>query len=447
MGNVIASIIFVFLMVFTISQLYLFSFNLYDDYNFIAAERFQRDFERMSEAIDISGASFTDILGTDNDNLTITVVNNGGSTAHLVSLWVINETAVPAVHTRFDLDAFVPAGGTETLTDLSAAFGARIRLRLISELGSILTFRLAPASQVPNLRMDLVASPPSVIGQHDVRVTLTVINNSTEFDALYDLRINGTSDITNSDINYTYSASPSETITLNPPTPNIANSIRSGETVTFVWTYTVGSAAPGETFTFRGRYTGGSGFATSSVEVVTPFGTAGSTDITEVLGTIVAQISSFVWSQDRGLNWNNGFTVPENEHTIWRVNVTNFHLTKTIYLNEFSGMSFCSLDGCSQARAFFIVEAPRSTGPPDRVWPYDSVDDDGDSGTEDPVTVAPGETVTLYFAAKQEGDNQMEKTASKDYSNLSFVILVGTFDNDPNDPYGQTIPFISVRTV
>ncbi|MBI2936867.1 MAG: hypothetical protein HYY22_01540 [Thaumarchaeota archaeon] len=399
---------------------------------------FELDNKRRGEDFTISSASVSPT-----DDLTVTVVNGGGSTAHIVGLWVINESVTPNTHSRYDVNVFIPSGGAGVVSG-TAPYGSRLTLRLISELGSRVSYRIAPASEIPNLRMTIDASPPTVIGSHDVGITLLVFNDNTQYNALYDLKIDAVVINKNStdDINYTYSGT-GENITLTPPSiANIA-SIRSGETVAFTWKYTIIDAGPGETFTFKGRYTGALTFATETVEVVTPFGRNQEEAINEVLGSLRIQISSFRWSQDNGVNWSTGFSVPSNTNTVWKVEATNTHLTKTIWLDEGSALSLMNTD-TGTVKIFYIIEYPKLPPPQGRVYQYNGVNSDGNDGTADPVEIAPGQTVTLYFGATSSGgQNQQSTGVSGTWA--SFIALIGTYNDDPDDPFGQSIPFIAVN--
>ncbi|MCL4436100.1 MAG: hypothetical protein M1503_00245 [Thaumarchaeota archaeon] len=434
-GTVVATIVFVFILVFTMGQLYVWYLARLDDYNAAVDSMFELDSQRRNENFAISGVSVNP-----NNTINLTVTNNGGSTVHLVRLWVINETASPNTHALYNVSAYIGSGGMGVVNG-SAPYGKKMTLKLVSELGNIVSYRIAPASQIPNLRMTLDASPPSVIGSHDVGVTLFVFNNNTAYNALYALGISPATDISCA---YNKTLSCTSVTSLTPPTITTINSIRSGETATFSWTYRTTNPSPGSNLTFKGRYTGASYFANRTVWVVTPFGRDSTVGTPEVFGSIRVQISTFRWSQNNGVTWSAGFSIPQRKYTIWKVNVTNTHLTKSIKLNETSAIAFLQTDRGSFPE-FYLIESP--TGGPrcHDVCPFDGIDDN--AAYPDPIIIAPGQTVTLYFGAQDPRDNQGQRSGSPSGSSFaSVIVLLGNYNSNPNDPYGQSIPFLAVRT-
>jgi len=425
-GTVIATVIFIFVFIFTMGQLYVWYLNQLDDYNAVVDRMRDSDAARLNEAISISSVSITT-----GNALTIQVVNRGSATAHIVSLWVIDETANPDTRTRTSVDVYVPAAGTNTVSG-TGTFGHILSLKVVTELGTVVSHRIAPASGIGNLAMSLVASPPTVVEKHSVALSLFVTNNNTSYDSLYDLKITPASDIS-----YTYSST-GESISLTPPSVTTVSSILKGETVVFTWLYTINAAAPGETFTFKGRYTGASSFASVAVKVVTPFGTDTSSSIQNILGSVRAVHGSLQWAirnpktQTSGFTWNSGWQVNKADYLVFRINLTN--------------------DGAQNVRlsadtAFYLQRLETSTF----VQLYIVKEAGGTISTYDGSVVLlanSANVVTVYFAVDEAGDNPSQGGNSVRLGNEgTFGGFIGVFGTLGSTPYGQLIPFQAVKSI
>ncbi len=407
-------------------QLYVWYLNQLDDYNSMIDKMRELDSRRSDEGISISGVSVS-IANV----LTITVTNSGGVTSRIVSLWVIDESVTPNTHTRSSVDVYVSTGGTGTVTG-TATYGNRLTLRLVTELGSIVSQRIAPASTVTNLRMTLVASPPTVLGKHDVGVTLYVFNNNTSYDSLYNLQIDpSTANTSSTDISNTYTGT-GGSIILTPPTTTTISSLRSGETAVFTWTYQINLATPDQTFTFKGRYTGASAHATSTAQVVTPFGTTTDTDLASVFGSVRMVYGSMQWairspiSQTSGFTWNSNWQVDKDDYLVIRISITNDG-TQSITLAQDTAIYIQRLETSGFA-PFYIVKESGGT-----ISTYDgSVVLQANSAN----------TVTVYFAVDKAGDNPTSGGNSQRLGNAgTYIAFLGTFGTRGATPYAQTIPF------
>jgi hypothetical protein len=407
-------------------QLYVWYLNQLDDYNAVADRMRDLDSQRLTEAISITSVSITT-----GNALSVSLVNKGGVSAHIVSLWVIDETANPDTHTRSAVDVYVNAGGINTVSG-TATYGDVLTVKIITELGNIVSHRIAPASGIANLRTLLDADPPTVIGRHDVGLSLYVTNNNTSYDSLYDLKITPASDIT-----YTYSST-GETVNLTPPTVTTISSILKGETVVFNWSYSVTVAAPGQTFSFKGKYTGASTFATSDVKVVTPFGTGAETSLPNVVGSVRMVFGSTQWAirspkeQVSAFTWNSGWQVNKDDYLVIRVNLTNDG-TQPVTLAQDTALYLQRLETGSYVQ-FYIVKESGGT-----ISTYDG----------SVVLLANGgNTVIVYFAVDSAGDNPSSGGNSVKLGNEgTFGAILGIFATQGSVPYGQLIPFQAFKSV
>ncbi|MBI2184360.1 MAG: hypothetical protein HYU39_05310 [Thaumarchaeota archaeon] len=394
--------------------------NQLDDYNALADQMLTLDQKKVTERVRITGVS----ISTGNV-LNITVLNDGGNIAHLVSLWVIDETPNPDTHTRYTVDKYVSMGGTTFVTG-TATFGNIINLRLITELGNSISHRIAPASSANNLRMTLVADPPTVIGKHSVGISLTITNNNTSYDSLYNLKITPASDIA-----YTYSGT-GETINLESPTVTSISSIRTGESALFHWEYEIALATPSQNFTFKGRYTGASTFATDVAQVVTPFGTGQESSLASVTGNIRIIFTSIQWhkrtpdTQTSGFSsWNSNWQVDKDDYLVIRVNMTN-DATQNITLAEDTAIYTQRLDTGNYI-PFYIVSYNSGTN---TISTYNNVT----------LQANGANIVTVYFAVDNAGGNPNSK--KQKFGNTgTYAGTIGIFGTAGTTPYGQSIPF------
>lgn len=437
-------------------QVYVWYLGKLDDYNAVADSMLELDSQRLNERVSISSASVTA-----GNALSITVANNGGAATHIVSLWVN--------HTQTSVDLYVTRGGTGTVNGASLCesmdcYGKVLNLKVVTELGNTATFSIAPASSVPNLRVTLTANPPTVVGKHDVGLTLLIFNNNTSYDGLYNLQIDSTivNNISTDDIKVTYDGAGPINATLSLQNVASIPTLRSRETALFNWKYTINDAQPGSIFTFSGRYTSASPFVSSLVQVVTPFGRTQNDNVNNIInvlyynasstiinivtspnGTLVSSqgslrmnYSSLQWVRrvpdtqtSNFAGWSYSQSVDKDWYLVFRVDVTNdgsenITLTKNtaIYMQELNG---------EDIRPFFIVS-------------YNNATDTISTYADDSITLLAGHqnTVTLYFAVDNAGANPASSGSRQKMDHVgTFSAMLGLFGTKGGNQYAQIIPF------
>src|SRR5574340_1013354 len=99
-GTVIASAVMIFLMVFTIGQLYIYSIDELDNYNRVASQAFATQSQKLNEHLSIQSVTL-DTSGTiGQDILTTAVISNtGGTTSQIVDVWFDEVDTSPYTHT------------------------------------------------------------------------------------------------------------------------------------------------------------------------------------------------------------------------------------------------------------------------------------------------------------------------------------------------------------
>ncbi|MFC1753992.1 WD40 repeat domain-containing protein [Thermoproteota archaeon] len=185
-GNVIASMIFIFLVIFMTGNLMVWSILQFSDYQNVVQDMNSYDMLSIGESVDIFSAKLNS-----SDFLDITVSNNGRSTAHIVSLWIINESSSDpsAKHYHFSQNKYLTSGQSISGIGSSIQLDSTMRytFRIITELGNIASYQIIPVSEAI-LKLDTTINPPTIISEHDIFVHMIVTNNLSFSGAVYNLQ-------------------------------------------------------------------------------------------------------------------------------------------------------------------------------------------------------------------------------------------------------------------
>lgn len=180
----------IFLIVFTVSQLYVYNIDQFDNYTQAAEAAINTSSNKASERISISNVQLdTSGLVSPDALATVTIANTGGVTFHVVAVWVDNLGLSTAAHTRIPEDVFVSPGLSATLTSLdtkiSAASRSSMTIRVVTALGNSVSVQLAgpgvagtTASTLATTQMTLIPNNPITTNQ--MTITLTVTNNNLQ---------------------------------------------------------------------------------------------------------------------------------------------------------------------------------------------------------------------------------------------------------------------------
>jgi hypothetical protein len=132
--------------------------------------------DRLNEQIHIAGVRL------DAGKLNMTVVNTGGQSALLKSMYIVNETALPKQQYRYDLDTAIDGRNSASNVGQSLPFVAKqntaYSVRVVTESGVAASARVSPVSESA-LPMSLYVIPPTVTPGHNVTLLYTVTNNYT----------------------------------------------------------------------------------------------------------------------------------------------------------------------------------------------------------------------------------------------------------------------------
>ncbi len=196
-GNVIAAAVMVFLVVFTISQLYVYNLDKLDDYNRVAANVFNNLSQKQNERISISNVQL-DVTTGPNIKVTLSVSNTGGLTSHIVAIWFDNADVSLNQHVRCvkgscgwssGTDLFVGQGLTLTTPTFDTGIpiiptpNPKIVVKVITDLGNSVSVTLLPPSQSGTSSQTLATTsltlvPPNPITSNNIVAILTVTNTN-----------------------------------------------------------------------------------------------------------------------------------------------------------------------------------------------------------------------------------------------------------------------------
>lgn len=169
-----------------------------------------------------------------------------------------------------------------------------------------------------------------------------------------------------------------------------------------------------------------------------------SSEIAKAIGSVSMDTTTLQYSQDGGATWNEGWRIPGDVETIWRVNVTNM-VARDIYLGNYSSFFFLQLasggGGQLAPKLVFITSSPTATTYPNLEDP-DFLTNGGVMLPANGTT-----TVTIYLKLKDPGNSLFMVKLSTDAQYHTILELFGKYDSPTsNSYYGQSLPFVGVLT-
>lgn len=140
-------------------------------------EATNKKLSNLNEQIGISD------IRINSNKFNLTVTNTGGASAHLKSVYIVNETASPKQQYRYDIDYYVSGRNYtknigQTLP-LIANTNTAYSVKVISQAGNSAVARVARLGDTP-LQMSLYVIPPTVTPGENVTLLYTVTNNYTD---------------------------------------------------------------------------------------------------------------------------------------------------------------------------------------------------------------------------------------------------------------------------
>ncbi len=365
-----------------------------------------------------------------NSKLNIGVQNAGDIPINITRLWVQNTTATDWFQT-YTINTSVSPGTTVSNIGLSLPLyinsANSYNIKLVSERGNSQQFAVNSANSAP-LNIQLLALPPNVASGFQSQLVMILTNN-------------GSGTLTNIAPAPLPPPTGSASCTAGQVNPSSYNILAPGQTAVFTWAVKAKASFDGFSCTYtaslQNGYPGQSVQATITVNAIQ----LSSTTFAQNSGIIVLNFTTFQWTQ--GGQWNTGWSIPGNQYTVFKLNMTNNNATTSTNLYLSKNTEIVLKDTQSAATTpYFIVNA--TTLSPLGIQSYS-----GCNGVNDYCISLPyGKQVTLYFAASQQGGTTMKKVQASSTEAMAFIVVYGKFSTSQGAPgslYGQNLPYIGIE--
>jgi archaellum component FlaF (FlaF/FlaG flagellin family) len=248
LSSVIGAIFMVLIMIGALN-LVLLAMRQQDTVTQAVIDKSNSSLNKLNERIEISSARLTS-----NNRLNMTITNNGGSAAQLVSMYIVNETASPKEQFRFDLNNVVDGRSSVKNIGTNLAFTVKDQtnysVRLVTKEGNTATMYIGALSQTP-LQMIMFIIPPTLApGGGNATILMSITNNYT--DTVFPRGINAS-------MSYSGACNPTSlypcTVQFKAGEGN-GTVIARGSTAFYKWIYNINSP-DGTVYTFTGKIVGG----------------------------------------------------------------------------------------------------------------------------------------------------------------------------------------------
>ena len=410
-----------------------YSMNVLDKYNQSILVTNANALDRNKEQIQVTRVSI------DNNKFNITANDNGNLPVHLTRFWVTNTTDVNKVF-KYDIDYNLAPGQSQIKIGQNLPVYAKTNqaydLKLITDRGNVKEFTLNSVGTSP-LNIQLLALPPSVPSGFKTQLVMTVTNN-------------GTGTLTNLVPVLTPNGSPTATCIPDPvSSPSKYDTLTPGGTAIFSWAVSATGTQDGQTCKFGAQLQNGynKNFGNATITVTTV--KLSSTDYAANAGVITIDYTSFRWAQN-GNGWSTGWSPPSGTKTAFSVLLSNNNSTNggtSLWLSQHALLIFFHASSTNSGTPFWIVGSVNANANPVSVTSYPSSCANGDFCQSIPYKVP----TMMYFSASADNGGTTPNTfPQSDDQYIGFIVLLGKFSNNQygagGSMYGQTIPFIGVRT-
>ncbi len=422
LSTVVGAVFFVIVMTSTISYVS-YSMDLIDSLARSVEIKQTQDIDRNKEEAEITAVSI------DNNKFNLTLKNTGNIPINVTRLWAENQTDSSWNHTKYQINKAVFPGQTETNIGQNIALIAldsqSYSLKLSTERGNLFTVQ-ALSPQGKAIKMNLFATPRSVLAGQNVTIWYGVTNNLTDGSILKLItpQIEDPPDATGS-------ASAGLKV---GPIPATDESLTHGETAFFKWVYEIGGDE-GDTVTFNATVNNAKqgNYVTDPIRIVAA--PADLTGFIENAGKLTATYDSLEWAQGATGGWRSGWNLDNNAATVFRMNITNNDDTDTFYMGEDTSIV---LDPLGSSPQIFYVGSTATTDPPNII-----------AYTDLSQTISPGQDLRVYFGATTPGGGQEEKTPAGTGIQVTPILFFGKLCSgggcpDSGSDYGQNIPFLGI---
>lgn len=409
-----------------------YSMGILDNYNQSVLTKNQQLTDVDKEKFQISSVTVP------NNKLNITVVNTGSLPINFTKIWIQNTTATDWVKSSVPTQSFIAPGGV--LKNIGQNSGVNINpaysynVKLVTSRGNMQQFNMNSPNSNP-LNIQLIALPPSVPSDFKTELVMTVTNN-------------GTSTLTNVVPTLTPTGSPTATCTPDPVSPAKYDTLTPGSTAIFSWSVKASGTTDGQTCSFKAMLQNGypNNFGSATITVTTVKLT--STDYAANAGVVTLDYTSFQWAES-GTGWSTGWNPVGGAPIAFSMTVENNNKTSggtSLWLSQYALLVFFHAGSTNDATPFYIVGSVNTNANPLTVTKYTSACSNHDYCLELPYKTP----TTVYFAATNNGGDTVNKFPNQNDQYIGFIVMLGRFSNNQygagGSMYGQTIPFIGIRT-
>ncbi len=423
LSTVVGAVFFVIVMTSTITYVS-YSMDLIDSLARSVEIKQTQDIDRNKEEAEITAVSI------DNNKFNLTLKNTGNIPINVTRLWAENQTDSSWNHTKYQINKAVFPGQTETNIGQNIALIAldsqSYSLKLSTERGNLFNVQ-ALSPQGKAIKMNLFATPPSVLAGQNVTIWYGVTNNLTDGSILKLItpQIKDPPDATGS-------ASAGLKV---GPIPATDESLTHGETAFFKWVYNIGGDE-GDVIIFNATINNAKqgNYVTDPIRIVVA--PADVTGFIENAGKLTAEYDSLEWAQHSS-GWSSGWNLDNNAATVFRMNITNNDDIDTFYMGEDTALILDPLGANPQI--FYVGDSAILGGNDPNIIAY----------TDLSQTIAPGLEARVYFGATIPGGGQEESTPAGTGIQQTPLLFFGKLCSGGGCPgagsdYGQNIPFLGI---
>src|SRR5574340_14318 len=382
-----------------------YSMNVLDNYNQSVLARSQQAADITKEKFQVSSVTFV------NNKLNITVVNTGSLPVNFTKIWITNKSATTTAWVKSYTPVNSLAAPGNTLTNLGQGVSTWLNtnypyhVKLVTSRGNTNEFDVNSVSTAP-LNIQLLATPPNVPSAFKTQLIMLVTNNSTG---------TVTNLVPNSLATY---GTPTATCTPGTVSPTKYNTLSPGSTAVFTWgvTATGGNSA---SCTLSASLQNGYSKNFANTTITTSAISLSGTTYSQNTGTLTINYTTFQFTQGSG--WIPYWLIPKGTATGFNMTLTNSDPVRTFYLSNKTAM-IMQVAGSASTTALYAAKSISSAG---AVTAYTCT---GYPTNDYCVSLAPGQSMSLYIGANGPSLGGTVKTPSQVGPTSALLLVYGKFD-------------------
>ena len=408
-----------------------YSIGILDNYNQSVLSKNQQLSDTNKERFQVSS------ITVPNNQLNITVANNGNLPINFTKIWVQDTTVTDSVKSYIPKNNFVAPGSV--LTNIGQNTGMNINsadsynVKLVTSRGNTQQFTVNSISST-KLNIQLYAFPATVPSGFSSQVVMVVTNNST-------------GQIVN--LTPTASVSPPQpptpgnpTCTLGSVKPSKSDTLLPGGTAVFTWSLTTSGTA-NQVCTITAQLANGQ---TAQTTVTITVVSLSSTTYAQNAGVLTIDYTSFRWTQ--GGQWNTGWDIPATSTpTAFQLTLQNNNQTvgNTLYISKYTSLLLFVYSNNNAIKPEYLYIVKNYNFNNSTISKYTCT---GPPVNDYCISIPYQGTLTLTFAANSPGNDNQPAALAGGAQYTGFVIMLGKFSSSPTDnsgKYGQNLPYVAIQ--